>query len=54
MTYEELSTGNNLRDEINKYGRCLELLEAIAKQPDHIAPFILFQQKDKKTEKGSE
>lgn len=40
MTYEELSTGNNLRDEINKYGRCLELLEAIAKQPDHIAPFI--------------
>lgn len=40
MTYEELSIGNDLRDRINKYGRCLELLESIAKQPDHIAPFI--------------
>lgn len=40
MTYEELSVGNDLRDEINKYGRCLELLESIAKQPDNIAPFI--------------
>ena len=40
MTYEELSIGNDLRDKINKYGRCLELLESIAKQPDHIAPFI--------------
>ena len=40
MTYEELSIGNNLRDKINKYGRYLELLESIAKQPDHIAPFI--------------
>lgn len=40
MTYEELSIGNDLRDKINKYGRCLELLESIAKQPDHIAPFF--------------
>ena len=40
MTYEELSIGNDLRDKINKYGRCLELLESIAKQPYHIAPFI--------------
>lgn len=40
MTYEELSIGNNLRDKINKYGRCIELLESIAKQPNHIAPFI--------------
>lgn len=40
MTYEELSIGNDLRDKINKYGRCLELLESIAKQPDHIAPFV--------------
>lgn len=40
MTYKELSVGNDLRDKINEYGRCLELLESIAKQPDHIAPFI--------------
>lgn len=46
MTYEELSIGNDLRDKINVYGRCLELLESIAKQPNHIAPFIAIPHHD--------